>query len=507
MGFLLYNEYVIDQFKQQERDRAELYANLYGLASSYDLPEQYHTPIAEKVVLNDDLQFPIIVTDHRGEILNVKGQGLPDAADSSAAVAADLRRIVKEMDAAHQPVRFFESSQVRGLVYFDGRDLVIVDMAADPVVWLGPNLPAMEDTTAVARARVRARLEDLRSATPDSVTLAAEGYSHVYTMAGGFIVVDAGGSVVAWGGDQLPRGKTAAAFAAVQSAAESLAADTQPSSFRIATEKYVHFGQSEMIGQIYLAPLVTIGVLILFSLIGYIGFRNIRRSEQRSIWVGMAKETAHQLGTPLSSLSGWLELIENRHGEEELPSRKVDSIVSEMQKDMRRLTQIASRFSQIGSVPELHPADVRAVLAETVSYFKGRGPQFGRHSFEVDFQDVPAVPLNTELMGWAFENLFKNAMDAIGTKQGTIAVRVAPRDDMADWVRITLSDNGRGIGADNLSRVFDPGFSTKKRGWGLGLAFVKRIVEDYHSGRIQIAHSAEGEGSTFELDLPAWRPT
>ena len=270
-----------------------------------------------------------------------------------------------------------------------------------------------------------------------------------------------------------------------------------PVSFRIPTEKFIHFGQSDMIGQISLAPLVSLAVLAVFGLVGYIGFRNIRRGEQRSIWVGMAKETAHQLGTPLSSLAGWLELMAGSRGK--VPEER-DAIVREMQKDMRRLNQIASRFSQIGSVPELPLTDVGSVITETIGYFSGRGPQFGRHVFEVDLGDLPQVPLNAELMGWAFENLFKNAMDAIGGKEGTIAVRARLRDP--ETVSITVRDNGRGIDADSLARVFQPGFSTRKRGWGLGLAFVKRIVEEYHGGRIQIAHSAAGRGTTFEMELP-----
>jgi signal transduction histidine kinase len=220
----------------------------------------------------------------------------------------------------------------------------------------------------------------------------------------------------------------------------------------------------------------------------------------------MAKETAHQLGTPLSSLAGWLELMASRAeaggtapGDGE--GQSVEDIAREMQRDMRRLNQIASRFSQIGSVPELRRGDVTEVIEETLAYFRNRGPQFGRHRFETRLEPVEPVPMNAELMGWALENLIKNSMDAVGTGQGVIEVQVGPHPDR-EAARIAVTDNGRGIEPENLSRVFDPGFSTKKRGWGLGLAFVKRIVEEYHGGRIQILRSEKGEGTTIEICLP-----
>jgi signal transduction histidine kinase len=220
----------------------------------------------------------------------------------------------------------------------------------------------------------------------------------------------------------------------------------------------------------------------------------------------MAKETAHQLGTPLSSLSGWLELMRGElesavaAGEQERAAR-LDQMLGEMQKDLGRLNQIASRFSQIGSVPELKPGDVRAVLMETINYFKSRGPQFGRHQIQVEFGELAPVPLNAELLNWAFENLFKNAVDAMGGKAGTIRIRAGLRPE-GDTVQISFQDEGRGIAPENIERVFQPGFSTKKRGWGLGLTFVRRIVEEYHKGKISIVRSAPGEGTTFELLLP-----
>ena len=412
MGFLLYNEYVIDQLRRQERNRAALYANLVQVVGRGQTVE---------VIFNPEIDFPIVVTDHRGEVVLVKGEGLPAASDTSAAATARLRRVLERMDARHKPVRFFESPLARGLVYFDGANLVLTDLSGRLVTWSGPDLPAADDSTGAAFSKAAAALRVLRAeVAPDSVAVAADGRSSLYLDGDRFLVVDSSGKVAAWGGNRLPANRSPAALEEVQRAAKTWPIGSPPVSFRIPTEKFIHFGQSDMIGQISLAPLVSLAALVIFGLIGYIGFRNIRRSEQRSIWIGMAKETADQLGTPLSSLAGWLELMAGSRGKG--PEER-DAIVREMQKDMRRLNQIASRFSQTGSVPELRPTDVGSVIAETIGYFRGRGPQFGRHVFEVDLGDLPRVPLNAELMGWAFENLFKNAIDAIGGKEGTIVVR------------------------------------------------------------------------------------
>jgi NtrC-family two-component system sensor histidine kinase KinB len=280
-----------------------------------------------------------------------------------------------------------------------------------------------------------------------------------------------------------------------------------PLSFYIPAEHYIHYGSSDLVNRISLAPVVQIGVLLLFLLVGYIGYRNIKRSEQRSIWVGMAKETAHQLGTPLSSLSGWLELMRNEIDGESVGQReerlaRIGQMVGEMEEDMRHLNQIASRFSQIGSIPELVLTDVGGVLEETIEYFRHRGPQFGRHDISIERQDgARSILLNAELLSWAFENLFKNAIDAMDGQTGAIQIHLVEMPEDGS-VQITFRDDGRGIEPENIKRVFEPGFSTKKRGWGLGLAFVRRIIEEYHGGRISVVQSVSGEGTTFEIVLP-----
>lgn len=509
--FLLYNEYVIREFKAQEQDRVELYALLYGLAVSPEVPEMVSGPIFQKIISNPDISFPVVVTDHRGNILMWKPTpGMPQERDRSPAALAKVRSIMAQMDAANEPVVSYEQSLARGHVVRFGASLILTDAEGEPVVWDGPGLPPSADTTEAARNAVRALA--VKHAGVDSVDVPAELSSVLLHHGSRFAIVDYTGRPAAWGGPGLPsRGDTtAAARQRLAGAVQELQLAGRAHPFRIRTEKYIHYGNSDLIGRISLAPMVSVGALLLFALVGYMGFRNLRRSEQRSIWVGMAKETAHQLGTPLSSLAGWLELMASRTengagqaavggGQGDLQS--VEGIAREMQRDMQRLNQIASRFSQIGSVPELRSGDVTEVVEETIAYFRSRGPQFGRHRFEARLEPVPPVPLNTELMGWALENLLKNSLDAVGVSEGVIEVCVGPHPDR-QAVRVTVADNGRGIEAENQSRVFEPGFSTKKRGWGLGLAFVKRIVEEYHGGRIQLLHSEKGEGTTFEICLP-----
>ena len=268
---------------------------------------------------------------------------------------------------------------------------------------------------------------------------------------------------------------------------------------------HLHYGESDLVKRLSWLPFVALGVTILFVSVGYIGFRQIKNNEQRSIWVGMARETAHQLGTPLSSLYGWMELFKaeaDEVGDVEV-RKKFQKILGEMESDTNRLNKITSRFSLIGSTPELRPQNVRDAVGDTVAYLRARLPR-GVEIVEA-IGATPVVPLNRELLGWAFENLFKNAADAMEGKAGRIDVS-SEIDEENRWVNILVHDTGKGIPPHLVKQVFIPGYSTKKRGWGLGLAFVKRIIEDYHQGRIYIKESAPGEGTLFVVSLPYETP-
>ena len=272
-----------------------------------------------------------------------------------------------------------------------------------------------------------------------------------------------------------------------------------PITYHEITLGYLYYGDSATITQLRWLPYIEIGVISLFIFIGFVGFSNIKKSEQRYLWIGMAKETAHQLGTPLSSINGWLELLQEKS------SRRVElqKILAEMRHDLARLHKVAARFSQIGSTADLKNQDVNAVIREVVAYFHKRLPQMGGKKIEIveHYGKIPSVPLNVELFGWVLENLIKNSLDAIEKESGVIEIRTGPLNHRRYSVFIDIRDTGKGIAYRNKNDIFKPGYSTKKRGWGLGLNLAKRIVEEYHHGKLLVKETKPGEGTTMRVVL------
>jgi len=267
---------------------------------------------------------------------------------------------------------------------------------------------------------------------------------------------------------------------------------------------YFYYGDSEIIGQLKMMPFIQIGIVFAFMAVGIIGFQNIRRSEERFIWVGMAKETAHQLGTPISSLMGWLEVIspENRADiGKDAEGKLIDSTAENMQVDVQRLQRVANRFGQIGSVPDLVAQDLNDLVMDAVVYYRRRLP-FQGQGIQIEFEqgELPEVHANSELFGWSMENLIKNSLQAVDPSRGRIILTTQVVAD-GKHISLELMDNGKGISAPAARKIFRPGFSTKKRGWGMGLTLVKRIVEDYHGGHIELKRSRPGE-TVFEILLP-----
>ena len=261
--------------------------------------------------------------------------------------------------------------------------------------------------------------------------------------------------------------------------------------------QYVHYGESSLVQELRIFPYVQLLFVGLFILVGYVGFSYVRRSEQSSLWVGMAREAAHQLGTPISSLMGWVEFLRLPELDDDQRTEAVD----EIEKDVHRLRRVANRFSDIGSMPKMAPMDLAPVVHSTVDYIRRRIPQQGsRIRLRADVPSSLRAPINEELFGWVVENLLKNALDALGEEGGTIDVR---GEEHNGQVRIEVRDTGSGIERREWSNIFRPGFSTKQRGWGLGLSLARRIVEDYHGGSLSLVDSRLGEGSTFRITLPA----
>ncbi len=273
---------------------------------------------------------------------------------------------------------------------------------------------------------------------------------------------------------------------------------------------YVHYGESRLLRELRWVPFVEIGAFFLFISLGFLGFRSAKVSEQRYIWVGMAKETAHQLGTPISSLLGWIELLRSRSrpsesapDQIELPRQGFEETMQEMSSDVDRLQKVANRFSQVGSEPQRTSQDLVPLVLHIVEYFRRRAPRLGSGvQIEERYSKSPPVEINAQLVEWVVENLMKNAFDAMPREGGRINVAVFPHLD-GEAVEIEISDNGRGMATRELRRVFDPGYTTKQRGWGLGLTLAKRIIEEYHGGRIWVKESRPGSGTTIAVSLPA----
>lgn len=257
----------------------------------------------------------------------------------------------------------------------------------------------------------------------------------------------------------------------------------------------IHYGDSELIKQLKYYPYLQILIAALFIILGYIGFSQIKRSEQSNIWVGMAKETAHQFGTPISSLMGWLEMLKMNY---QKPDAVID-IAEEISNDVEKLSKITYRFSKIGSRPEIKNHIVFDEVKKVTDYFNRRLPQTGKSvELSISGDNNACAKMNAELFEWVLENLIKNALDAIDRPDGKINIDVIAAKKT---IEIEVADNGKGIDLRRRKDVFRPGYSTKKRGWGLGLSLSKRIVEGYHGGKIFVKSSIPGEGTTFKIIL------
>lgn len=259
-------------------------------------------------------------------------------------------------------------------------------------------------------------------------------------------------------------------------------------SFLKSGKQYVYYRNSDLLNNLTYYPLTLILILGLFLAVIYMMFTSNKIAEQNKLWTGMAKETAHQIGTPLSSLLGWIAILK---------MEKVDDkYIGEIEKDVQRLNTIANRFSKIGSLPELKKLDVVAVTKNAFDYLESRSSKQISFSFQTTEKEIFSN-LNEELYGWVIENLIKNAIDAMQGK-GSLNLTI---ESTSSNIKIQVSDSGKGMAKSQFKKIFKPGFTTKKRGWGLGLSLSKRIVEDYHNGKIFVKNSEINKGTTFQLVL------
>jgi len=254
-------------------------------------------------------------------------------------------------------------------------------------------------------------------------------------------------------------------------------------------KQWIYYKDSALLYHLRYYPIYQLGFIGLFMFIAYFMFSASRKSEQNKVWAGMAKETAHQIGTPLSSLMAWIELLKEREGTE--------SMVFEMEKDIRRLETITDRFSKIGSKSELQKVDVVHLIRQSVEYLKSRMPVNTLFTLEFPNKEI-IIPINSILLEWVVENLVKNSVDAM---KGKGEIKISITEDTNNLI-LNIADNGEGIDRSILKNIFKPGVTSKKRGWGLGLSLSKRIIEEYHNGSIFVMQSEKGVGTTFSIHLP-----
>ena len=270
----------------------------------------------------------------------------------------------------------------------------------------------------------------------------------------------------------------------------SIKNDNQPIKMELSNKNYqlVYYGNSPLLNKLKYYPVALLLIIILFGAVVYNFYKATKMATQNKLWAGMAKETAHQIGTPLSSLIGWLEILKLENIEE--------STVTEIEKDINRLQTITDRFSKIGSEPALENRNIIEDTKHTVDYLQSRVSKQVVFSFSAPDHPV-FVAINPALHSWTIENLVKNAIDAMKGK-GHLDINIA---ELENVVKIKITDTGKGIPKNQFSKVFEPGFTTKKRGWGLGLSLTKRIVQEYHKGRIKVAHSEIGKGTTMQMSF------
>lgn len=249
----------------------------------------------------------------------------------------------------------------------------------------------------------------------------------------------------------------------------------------------IYYKDSIILTMLIYYPYIQLGIIIFFILVSYLAFRSSRKAEQNQVWVGMSKETAHQLGTPTSSLAGWIEILEQKH-----PGI---SITKELALDVQRLEKITERFSRIGSKPVIKSDNIIGIISRTVDYLKLRTSSKVKIITDYNPDEKVVVPVNAALFEWVIENVFKNAVDSM-EGIGEITVRITETERHA---LIDISDTGKGIPKSAFKKIFNPGFTTKQRGWGLGLSLAKRIIEEYHNGKIFVRHSEVGKGSCIRI--------
>ena len=437
----LYSKIAVEEIK-----RVEIWAEANRRVAIAPLNED---PAFYTQILFSNTTIPMILTTEEGEIITSANLN-PDSADNEDYLLEQLQKM-KEKDQVIE-INYFEDQ--KNLLYFDQSTIF---------------------------SAIRKVMEEQIESLNDDILSNSSSSPIIYTDSSQQKVLE-------FSNIDSTKMKDPA-FVAQK--IENMRAQNQPIKIDLGggMTRFVFYNDSPLLGQLKIYPFIQLGVIALFLLIAYYLFSTARKSEQNQVWVGMAKETAHQLGTPLSSLLAWMEVLR---------SKGVDNnTINEITNDLGRLETITERFSKIGSVPNLEQHDVNQVIDQVLEYLKTRLSKKVEFSHTTSNGNVVMCSINVPLLEWVLENIIKNAVDAI-SGEGKIAIHVT---DQSQFVYIDISDNGKGISKGKRKTVFEPGYTTKQRGWGLGLSLTKRIVENYHSGKVFVKQSELEKGTTFRIVL------
>ena len=443
-GMMKTTEEFFGKVSEQEQMRVDLLAHAYRQVLDFSSNE--NTGIYLEIIKNN-ISIPLVITDNDGNIMF--SNNLPDD---------------------QKDKKFFDDEMKKAYSKFSP---IKINPGFGQVQWLYYN-------ESMIYTELKAVLEGMIDHFLEEITLNAVGAPVIITNADGTKILSYGNL------DSLQMQQEE--YVAHQLEVMRSENDPLEIDFMNTGKAYIYYRTTDLVEQMKYFPIIQFIVVGLYLLIAYLLFSWARRSEQNQVWAGMAKETAHQLGTPISSLMGWIELLKMQ--------KEPFAGTEEMEKDLERLQVVTDRFSKIGSVPVLEPTDIIPVIKDTMDYLQHR---FSK-KFEFDIQ-LPTsslvLPLVPSLFRWVLENLTKNAIDAMGDK-GKITLELI---EGSDDVIIDLSDTGKGIPKSKFKQVFNPGYTSKKRGWGLGLSLAKRIIEVYHKGKIFVKSSVIGQGTTFRIQL------
>ena len=438
-----YTSRLFKKLQDGERKKVELYIEATKYLARPDITEVSFA----LNVLNENTTVPVILTNEKGEITSHRNISIgPDESEREV-----LGRELADMAAQYDPIEIVYYGNSRVYLYYKDSRLF---------------------------SELKTTFADLQQSFISDLILNAASSPLVLLDAESGRVIEAGNI-----DEAILENKER-----LNSKLASMRAQHEPIAVEINDRKaLVYYEDSFLLTQLKYYPLVQLGIIGLFVMIAYLLFSTARKAEQNQVWVGMSRETAHQLGTPLSSMIGWVELLKEQPG--------TVQVAAELEKDVNRLQVVTERFSKIGSQPELVEQDLVALVDDVVSYFKNRS---GKNiKIETQFPASAIIKLNAALFEWVVENLIKNAIDAMEGK-GMIIITI---QDQGHRVLLDVRDSGKGIPPGKFKQVFQPGFTTKQRGWGLGLSLSKRIVKDYHHGKIYVLKSEIGKGTTFRISL------